>query len=119
MTGTDFEPEWENAILLLEDINEPAYRVDRMLTHLEQRGVFDSVRGVILGRFLEQDLRECREIESIWQRTLELTADVVPVWGSFPSGHGRENIVLPIGAEVMMDSNSGALRFPAPVLGKE
>jgi len=119
LLGTGFEPPWDNAILLIEDINEPMYRIDRMLTHLATRGVFDAVAGVVIGHFLDNGPRESRYIDEIWERVLELTPDATAVWGNFPAGHGPDNVVLPIGARVVMDSGAGALRFPEPVLSWE
>ena len=40
------------AILFLEDVGERGYRVDRMLQHLSQAGVFRSVRAVVFGAFV-------------------------------------------------------------------
>ncbi len=111
LLATPYEPDWQQAILFIEDINEPAYRVDRLLTHLHQAGRLEQVGGVILGGFLNNDLRSLADIELIWQRTLELTGDKVPVWANFPVGHGVDNVALPVGASVSMDSGAGVLRF--------
>ena len=51
LVGTAFFPDIENAILVLEDVNEPPYRVDRMLNQLAMSGVFDRVAGVVFGEF--------------------------------------------------------------------
>ena len=111
LLATPYEPSWQNALLFLEDINEPAYRVDRMLTQLKQAGSLDQVDGIILGDFLDNDLRSLNDIELIWQRVLDLTENSIPVWANFPVGHGPTNQPLPIGTPALMDSTSGCLKF--------
>src|SRR5262249_54015721 len=49
--GTSYAIQPEGAILLLEDVNEAPYRVDRMLSQLRLAGVLDAVAGVVLGSF--------------------------------------------------------------------
>ena len=51
LIGTPFAPDLEGAILVLEEVAEAPYRVDRMLAHLELAGVLDAVAGVLLGEF--------------------------------------------------------------------
>ncbi len=111
LLATPYEPDWQQTILFIEDINEPVYRVDRLLTHLQQAGRLEQAAGVIVGDFLNSDLRTLADIELIWQRVLELTKEEVPVWANFPVSHGADNVMLPIGASVLMDSNAGVLRF--------
>lgn len=110
LLGTPYEPLWDNAILLLEDTGEAAYRLDRMLTHLALAGRLARVAAVILG-----DLGDCENQEEIWQRLLELTADrPIPLWAGFPSGHGRRNLTLPLGCAAELDSQKGELRLLPP-----
>ncbi len=111
LLATPYEPSWQEALLLLEDINEPSYKIDRMLTQLKLAGRLDQIGGVILGEFLDNALNSLGDIELIWQRVLELTADNIPVWANFPVGHGPKNLTLPIGSRVLMDSYSGYLKF--------
>jgi len=110
LLATPYEPAWEGAILLLEDINEPAYRVDRLLTQLSLSGRLDSVAGVILGDFLDSTSHNISDLDLVWQRTMELTRGDVPVWGNFPAGHGARNLLLPVGRTVKMESSTGTLR---------
>lgn len=113
LIATPHEPDWHNKILFLEDINEPAYKVDRMLTHLQQSGRLDRIAGLILGDFFEPGSAQMSDMEHIWTRALELTAEI-PIWANFPVGHGARNQLMPIGTPVVMDSNSGILNFPSP-----
>ena len=111
LLATPYEPAWAGTILLLEDINEPAYRVDRLLTQLSLAGHLDRVAGVILGDFLDSELHSINDLELVWRRVLELTDERTPVWANFPAGHGPRNILLPVGLTVRLDSSSGVLRL--------
>ncbi len=110
LIATPYEISWENAILFLEDVNEPPYRIDRMFTHLQEAGRLQGIAGLILGNF-----KDCEDVEKIWQRVLELVSGQgIPVWSNFPVGHGQGNYLLPMGVEVEMDSHGGVLRFLEP-----
>lgn len=110
LLGTPFEPDWNNTILVLEDIGEAPYRIDRLLTHLWTAGRLEQIAGLILG-----DFDQCGEQEAIWERALALLAHrSIPIWANFPCGHGSRNQILPVGAKTQMDSSSGRILFPQP-----
>lgn len=116
LLGTPYAPLWKDKIVFLEDTNEPLYRIDRMLTQLFHAGKFKDIAGLILGDFSVSDNQEpfekIRHHESVWLRTLELTAQSgIPVWGGFPTGHCSDNLTLPIGATAIMESDTFTLKF--------
>ena len=116
LLGTPYDISWHNSILLLEDIFEPLYRIDRMLTQLFHAGKLTSLQGILLGDFSlgpDQDMLEkLRYTEAIWQRVADLTkTEHIPVWGNFPSGHFAKNMTVPIGAQALMDSDSRSITF--------
>ncbi len=116
LLGTPFDFSWEGCIVLLEDTNEPAYRLDRMLTQLFHAGKLDQVTGILLGDFSLSDqsheVEKLRYTEYIWARVLDLTTRTqIPVWAGLPSGHCAENLTLPIGAAAVMHNGSAALHF--------
>lgn len=82
LAGGDYVPDTRDKVILLEDINEPVYRIDRCLTQLEQCGVFDQVRGVVFGSFSSTDPRE---LEELFVRFARRTGK--PVACGFPFGH--------------------------------
>lgn len=96
--GTDFEINMKNSILLLEDIDEPPYSIDRMLTQLLYGKKLDSCRGIILGSFKGCDLpaysRSLSLKEIIMARLEPLN---IPIINGFPFGHSYPNITIPIG----------------------
>jgi muramoyltetrapeptide carboxypeptidase len=49
--GTRFSPDYDGAILVLEDVHEEFHRIDRMFTQLRNAGVLDRISGLVLGLF--------------------------------------------------------------------
>ncbi len=117
LIGTPWQPQFAGNILFLEDTAEPAYKLDRMLTHLACCGLLDNLTGLILGEFdpgHDDRLESIRLNEQIWQRVLEITQRTdYPIWGGFPVGHQARNLSLPVGMEAVMDSATGTLEFLA------
>lgn len=116
LLATEIDLDWSGVILFLEDVGEPLYRIDRMLSQLWHCGKINQPGGIILGDFSlnrEQDsLDKIRFHEAIWNRVLDLTASsAMPIWGNFPIGHGRDNLSLPHGADALMDSGTVKLSF--------
>jgi len=111
--GTPYEIPWHQTILFIEDVGEPPYRLDRLLTHLSQAGRLQKIKGLILGTFADDERKENGGmLRTVQKRVLELLAGYdIPVWANLPVGHSRRNITLPIGVEVEMDSNKNMLRF--------
>jgi muramoyltetrapeptide carboxypeptidase len=106
LIGTPWEPEFDGSILFIEEVNEPLYRLDRMLTHLRGSGRLQNVKALIGG-----SLRGCRpasERPVVWQRLLlEAAPAASPVVVGLPFGHGAANLAFPIGATVELDTRAG------------
>lgn len=83
LCGTPYMPDFSGAILLLEDLNEPVYKIDRYLTQLEQNGIIAQCSGLIFGSFLD-----CGEPEMLANLVRRFTETLdIPVLGGFPFGH--------------------------------
>ncbi len=103
--STGIDAPFDGKILFLEDVGEPAYRIDRMLTQLKMAGRFHGVKGVVFG-----SMKECGSQKLIKEIVLDIFDEGdFPVIFNFPSGHGEKILTLPLGAEVLMDGDSGAL----------
>ncbi len=103
LLGTPWQIDTRGAVLLLEDVSEPAYRIDRMLVQLGLAGAFDEVRGVVVGAFEQSDGATRPEIRRVLTEVLGLLG--VPVLIDFPAGHVRRNIALPLGTTVEIDAD--------------
>jgi muramoyltetrapeptide carboxypeptidase len=106
LLGTPYMPPLDGGILFLEEVNEPPYRLDRLLTQLELAGVFDRVAGLALGSLSDRD----EDAEDLCQvARVRLEALGLPVVMNMPFGHGRRNMPLPIGARAKLDAEARTL----------
>jgi muramoyltetrapeptide carboxypeptidase len=104
--GTPFEIETDGCILLLEDVGERVYRIDRYLSQFKLAGKLSAVAGVLLGSFSYDEGDKADEQNDIVALLQEfLTPLGVPVLAGFPAGHERFNLTLPMGAEVKLDAD--------------
>ena len=112
--GTPYEIQTEDAILFLEDINEPPYRIDRMLTYLKQVGKFEGVRAVVFG--LMPDCHPSpQELYTLEDVIRDVLADLpCPILYDFPSGHGGTNVTLPFGVRAAVEGSTLSI-LEAPV----
>jgi muramoyltetrapeptide carboxypeptidase len=100
LMGTPFMPSTKGAILLIEEKGESTYRIDRMLTQLRLGGVFDDISGLIAGQFID-----CGDIPEINSLLTDFTASrKIPVFSGLRIGHGIDNITVPMGLEVDLDT---------------
>ncbi len=97
--GTPFAPDLRGSLLFWEDVNEPPYRLDRMLTHLALSGNLTEIKGMMVGCIdFAQELMEFALSSYPW-----------PLAGGLASGHCRPNLTLPLGLPARMDPAAGCL----------
>ena len=117
MAGSRYWPDFNGAILFLEEVNEYIYRVDRMLSTLKLAGALDQVAGVVLGAFTN-----CNPGEGYGTLTLdEVFGDYfmplnVPVYSGALFGHIKRKFTLPVGLEVELDADAGTIRYLQPAV---
>ena len=111
LIGTPWAFDLDGAVLLIEDVGERPYRVDRQLTHLKLAGFLDGIVGVVVGDFvrcLEPDGSGPTVDEVLVE---QLSALGVPVLAGAPIGHGDRNVSVPHGGRVRLDSDARTLTF--------
>ena len=110
LIGTPWMPHLDGTILVLEDVGEAPYRVDRMLTQWRSAGLLDKVAGVACGRFswMEDDIQPGDfSMEEILENRLGGLG--VPLVVNLPIGHGLPNQALPLGQRARLDGRHGRL----------
>ncbi|MBV4452843.1 MULTISPECIES: S66 peptidase family protein [Pseudomonas] len=97
--GTPYEIDADGIILFIEDVNEPIYRIDRLLTHLRLAGKLAQVAGVLVGDVAGV---EPVALERLLKQTFAPLC--IPVLSGWRSGHCDPNLTLPMGALVRLDA---------------
>lgn len=110
--GTCWSFSWKGKIVVLEEVREAAYRVDRMLWQLFHATDLAHAAALVLGEFTE-----CPGFRTDWiVRACEDWAPRLPVLSGFPCGHGQSNLVFRFGCMAELAS-SGHLSIPAWIPG--
>lgn len=117
LCGTRDAPAARGAILVLEEVGEPAYRVDRMLLQLHRSGALDGVAGLALGRFTGRDDDEEGEERAVAAVLAEWAGRMgVPAVRDLPFGHVAHNCTLPLGVRARLDGARAALDLLEPAV---
>lgn len=116
LLGTPWAFDLGAGIVVMEDVGERPYRVDRMMTQLKLAHALDGVRAIVLGDFLR-----CEEADGFppsVEEVLEerLTAFDIPAVASMPVGHGDRNRAFPVGARTAVDLASGQVVVEEPAV---
>ncbi len=105
--GTPYEIDTANKILLLEDVGEKPYRIERMLTHLKMAGKLAAPAGVVFGSFTDCEGEGERGFEEIVQ---DIFRDApYPVVSGLDAGHAEENLLMPFGVKMRLEGKEPAL----------
>jgi muramoyltetrapeptide carboxypeptidase len=114
LLGTPFFPDLRGALLFWEDVNEPRYKIDRMLTHFRLSGHLAAIEGMIVGHLGWTEGADKEAADSIeWPALVEQSVagfDWPLVWG-LDSGHLRPNRTLPLGLLTHLDARTGEIVF--------
>ena len=115
LIGTKHLPDLKRSILIIEDIGEEPYRIDRMLTHLRLAGILQQLSGLGFGSFTNCDIdqnnaktKSFELLEIFKDRTKDLQ---IPIVSNLPIGHGLGNASLPEGSQAILNGNKGLLRL--------
>jgi muramoyltetrapeptide carboxypeptidase len=112
LAGTPYAPDLDGAILILEDVNEAVYRIDRMLTQLWLSGALRNIAGLAFGSFTEiPPADDPATVDRPLERVLEEFAARcdVPCVSGFPVGHIDDQNTYPLGAMAELSADDGVL----------
>ncbi len=110
LVGSPYLPDFNGAILALEEIGEAPYRIDRMLNQLKMHGVFKKLSGILLGQFsdcVQNNDRPTLTLDEVfcdYFSTLECS-----VLNNIPFGHEKQKITLPMGVYIRFEADENLL----------
>jgi muramoyltetrapeptide carboxypeptidase len=115
LLATRFEPDFRGALLFLEDVQEPAYRLDRMLPQWIQTGKWSKAAGILVGKIAPAKGDTADDLRRVFFDAGKRLS--VPVWFGFPAGHDGRNVALPFGVRARVDAK-GRLKLLEPPVGE-
>ncbi|MEU6059210.1 LD-carboxypeptidase [Streptomyces sp. NPDC047097] len=99
-------------LLVLEDVGEQPYRIDRTLTQLLRSGLLEGSAGIVLGSWAE-----CGPYERVREVLVDRLAPLgVPIVEEFGFGHGPTSLTLPLGVPAELDADARTLTLELPAL---
>jgi muramoyltetrapeptide carboxypeptidase len=112
LIGTPWQVELAGGVVILEEVGERPYAVDRYFTHLQLAGVWDGVQAALVGDFArcgeKPDTEDEQALAVVGER---LARAYVPELQGAPIGHGKRNAALPYGARCALDFTKGRLHL--------
>lgn len=118
LMGTPFMPDLEGAILVLEDIDEEVYRIDRYFAQFRSAGILDRIAGLVFGTFINWEPSETdKPFLTLEQVIDDYVSDLpIPVAAGLAYGHGEAKVTLPIGVQAELDADQGTLSIVEPAV---
>ncbi|KWW37048.1 muramoyltetrapeptide carboxypeptidase [Cupriavidus metallidurans] len=107
LLGTPYMPNIDGGILFLEDINEPPYRVERMLLQLLHTGVLARQQAIVLGDFSNYrttDYDNGYNMDAVFDYVREQLR--IPVLTGLPFGHCPRKATLPVGGNARLTARA-------------
>jgi muramoyltetrapeptide carboxypeptidase len=109
--GTEYQPDTDGSILFVEDIGEPVYKIDRMMTHLKNAGLLDNINGFIFGK-----CTNCPEPGGANFRMKEVLMHHIrplgiPALMGADISHDPDNFTLPMGLLARLDADNGYFKL--------
>jgi muramoyltetrapeptide carboxypeptidase len=113
MIGSPYLPDWQGAILFVEDIGEDVYRLDRLLTQLQLAGILEQLSGFIFGQCTDCPEGEDGEPSLTLDQVLtDLVKPLdIPAWSGAAFGHIQDKWTIPVGLAVEVDAELGTMRM--------
>ncbi len=113
LLGTPYVPDFRGALLFLEDVGEPAYRIDRSLTQWLQSGRWSGITGIVVGKTAPVKGESEDDIRRLFAGAARCLG--VPAWYGFPAGHEGPNYPLPFGVAAKIDTKGRLFLLESPV----
>lgn len=118
LMGTPYEPDFAGRIVIIEDIDEPPQKMERMLTQLLLAGKLQQAAGILFGDspscMYAPDGRPALTLLEVMQELLVPLG--IPVLYGFPCGHTGWRATLPLGVRARLDATSATLAVLEPAV---
>jgi muramoyltetrapeptide carboxypeptidase len=115
--GTKYQPSFNGSVLVIEDIGEEPYRIDRYLSQLKNSGVLYKINACILGQFTDCAPKEPEKSLTLEQIFNDYLGNLkIPVISNLSYGHIPQKLTLPLGARVRVDTKRQKITIIESVL---
>jgi muramoyltetrapeptide carboxypeptidase len=123
MLSSGYLPNWQGAILFVEDVDEDYYKIDRMMNQLQMAGVLGQISGFIFGKCVDCSAgKNSTTSPVLGSENLEQILDHyikplgIPAWSGAMIGHLPQMLTLPEGMKVRIDADKGTITMLQPAV---
>ncbi len=110
--GTSWDIDTTDKILMIEDVGEALYQIDRMIISLKKAGKFDGIKALLVGQFTQIPKNDPAFGQTYQEIIQEHTKDFdFPIIFDFPSGHIQENYPIIFGKKALLKNNRHKITF--------
>lgn len=109
LLGTPWEPAWDGALLLLEDVAERPDHIEVLMGRLEARGVFRRIAGLLIGDFSRYEGMTSPRQPPLNRLVASHAPAALPVLYGLHAGHGHDRMTLVLNARYRLDPAQGSL----------
>lgn len=111
--ATSYQPYVKGGILFLEDVDEPPYKIDRMLTHLKHAGILQEINGFVFGQCTDCEDDDASKNNFTIKQVLDhhIKPLKIPAAMGLDFGHDPGNITLPMGIPAKLNADTGTLKL--------
>lgn len=110
LIGSEYLPDFKDAILYLEDVGEDVYRIDRMLTQLKLSGILDEINGFVFGKCTDCDAgSNSLSLKEVFADHISLL-DIPAFYGAMIS-HESKNVTLPVGVQAGISAEDKTIQL--------
>jgi muramoyltetrapeptide carboxypeptidase len=110
LSGTPYYPDFQDAILFIEDVGEDPYRIDRMMSTLKLNGTLGKIKGFVFGQ-----CSDCKPGSGYGAFTVDQIMDQyiiplnIPAYIGAMIGHISKQFIIPVGARVRLNADQGSI----------
>jgi len=110
LIGTEFDVDYSNKLIFIEEVGEEPYRIDRMITQMIQAGKFNNAAGVMMGIFRKCEVKKESDLTAKSFTLMEVLKDrlsslKIPVVYGMSFGHVNDKFTIPFGALAELDAD--------------
>lgn len=114
--GTPYQAKFDDAILFVEDIGEDTYKIDRMMSHLEQAGILNAISGFVFGKCTDCSAGSPPTFSLMEVLDHYLGRFEVPAIYNADIGHEPDNFTIPMGGIAELDADKGVITLFEPAV---
>ncbi len=113
--GSKYTPDFDGAILFVEDVGESIYRIDRMMSQLALNGILNKINGFVFGKCTECSApSHSLTLKEVFDHYIKPLG--IPAFYGAMISHEEQNLTIPIGIQAEMNADNMTIKLLEPAV---